>query len=148
MKVELTIPYAPVPWAAPKLSKYRCYDPREADKRAIRFLMREQYDGDPYENYVAILFYFAFEPPKSTSLRNRARMLLGEIRPTKCDCTNLQKLYEDCLKGIVIKDDRHVCAVSSYKCYEQTASVHIIVQDLREYFQEHEEGLKNAVKEG
>jgi Holliday junction resolvase RusA-like endonuclease len=141
MKVELTIPLDPIPWAAPRLSKNRCYDPREADKRAVRFHLRDQYDDEPYEHYVAILFFFAFKPPASTSLKKRCQMLSGEIRPTKCDCTNLQKLYEDCLKGIVIKDDRQVCVVSSYKCYEETPSVQIIVQDLDEYFHEHEQSI-------
>jgi len=148
MKVELTIPYDPVPWASPRLSKNRCWDPREADKRAFRFLLRQQYDASPYEKYVAITFYYAFAPPASASLKKRCKMLSGEIRPTKCDCTNLQKLYEDCLKGIVIKDDRQVCMVSSYKYYEEKAHVDIIVQDLKEYFIEHEKGLADAAQKG
>jgi Holliday junction resolvase RusA-like endonuclease len=148
MKVELTIPLDPVPWAAPKLSKHRCYDPREADKRAIRFYLRDQYDGEPYEKYVSVHFFFAFEPPPSTPLKKRIQMLSGEIRPTKCDCTNLQKLYEDCLKGIVIKDDRQVCVVSSSKCYEEKAHVDILVQDLMEDFIEHEQWVMNATKKG
>lgn len=74
-------------------------------------------------------------------------MLDGKIFPTRCDCTNLQKLYEDCLKGIVIKDDRQVIVVTSYKCYGEEEGVDITVQDLFEYFKEHEQGIEDAVKE-
>ncbi|HUD01716.1 MAG TPA: RusA family crossover junction endodeoxyribonuclease [Rhabdochlamydiaceae bacterium] len=139
MKVELNIPLDPVPWASPRVLKTHCWDPREKDKWAARFHIYDQYDGEPYQKYVAALFFFAFEPPASASLKKRVQMLSGEIRPMRCDCTNLQKLYEDCLKGIVIQDDRQVCVVSSYKCYEEKGSVQIIVQDLDEYFAEHEQ---------
>lgn len=139
MKVDLIIPFTPVPWCAPRLSKNRCYDPKEADKRAIRYLIQQQYEGQPYDKYVAVFFYFAFQIPKSASKKQRQEMLDKKILPTKCDCTNLQKLYEDCLKKIVITDDRNVCVVSSYKCYAEQPSVEITVQDFYEYFKEHED---------
>jgi len=113
----IEIPYEPVPWSAPRLSKFRCYDPREKDKRAIRYLVKEQYKDPMIEGYVNIVFMFGFSIPKSTSKKNAAKMLAQEIIPTRCDCTNLQKLFEDCLKGIVFKDDRLVETISTKKIY-------------------------------
>jgi len=148
VKVELYIPLDPVPWSAPRISKTHCYDTREKDKRAARYYIATQYDGEPYDKYVAIVFLFAFLPPKSATKKQREAMLKQDIIPTKCDCTNLQKLYEDCLKGIVITDDRNVRVVSSYKCYDERGGVSIIVQDAKEYFEEHLQGIKDAVEEG
>lgn len=59
-------------------------------------------------------------------------MLKGEILPTSCDCTNLQKLYEDCLKGIVIKDDRKVAKIFSEKVYGEKEGVFIQILTLKE----------------
>ena len=127
LEFNLHIPFDPVPWTAPRLSKHRCYDPREKDKRAIRFLIREQYTGPLITNRCALIFHYYFAPPKSASAKKKAAMLRGEIIPTKCDCTNLQKLYEDCLKGIVIEDDRIVECVFSAKKYAPKGEVRIQV---------------------
>jgi Holliday junction resolvase RusA-like endonuclease len=70
---------------------------------------------------------FVFPFPKSASKAKKEKMKAGEIIPTKCDCTNLQKLYEDCLKGIVITDDRNVVYVSSFKLYGEKGRVQIKV---------------------
>lgn len=54
-------------------------------------------------------------------------MEAGKIYPTKCDTTNLQKFAEDCLKKIVIEDDRNVVQITSKKLYALSSSVHIKV---------------------
>lgn len=125
---DFHIPFDPVPWAAPKLARYgHAYDIREKDKRAVRYLLKEQYKGDPITNKVRLSFWFNFTPPKSATKAVRVEMLAGRIIPTKCDVTNLVKLYEDCLKGIVIDDDRHVYALEAEKCYKDVAGVKIRV---------------------
>lgn len=146
MKIDLYIPFDPVPWAAPKLSKTHCYDPREKDKRAIRYLIKEQYNGPIYDIYVAIQFTFQFPIPKSATKSMREAMLGKKIFPTKCDCTNLQKLYEDCLKKIVIEDDRKVVITSSAKYYGEFGSVVMVVQDYEGFFKEHTRGIENEIK--
>ena len=125
--ISIEIPFDPVPWAAPRLSRHGCYDPREKDKRVIRYRIKEKYKGLPIEDYVLLRFFFTFSIPKSASKAKRQQMLDGDIIPTKCDCTNLQKLYEDCLKGIVIHDDRNVMFVSSSKEYGSRGHVWIWV---------------------
>lgn len=123
--IHVKLDLDPVPWAAPHLSRGRAYDKREADKRAARFLIREQYEGPLLEGPVRLNFIFTFSIPKSYSAKKRKQVLNHELIPTKCDCTNLQKLYEDCLKGIVFKDDRYVEYVSSYKTFGEKSSIEI-----------------------
>lgn len=125
--IVLEIPFEPVPWASPRLGKHTCYDPRERDKRAIRYLVKEQYKGPVIEEYVNLIFLFGFSMPKSATKKQRDRMLAQEIIPTKCDCTNLQKLFEDCLKGIVFKDDRLVESISSKKLYREKPFMFAII---------------------
>ena len=117
--IILDIPFTPVPWAAPKFSRYRTYDPKEKDKRAARCCLASQYKGEILDEIVMLNFTFFFKPPKSATKKQRISMINGDSIPTRCDCTNLQKLYEDCLKGIVIKDDRKVEKICSQKKYAE-----------------------------
>jgi Holliday junction resolvase RusA-like endonuclease len=147
MKVTLDIAIDPTPWKAPRLGGKFVYSPHNEVKRKIKHYIRQQYNALPYSGYTSIFFHFAFAAPLSASKTQRARMLNREIFPTKMDCTNMQKLFEDCLQGIVISNDNNVISVTSYKCYEETAHVTIIVQDHFEYMKEHEEGIAHAAKE-
>ena len=125
VNVQIHIPFEPVSWAAPRLGRGHAYDPREKDKRAARYLIREQYTGPILKGVCLIWFRFTCSMPKSASKAKRAAMLAGEIIPTKRDVTNMQKLYEDCLKGIVIKDDRQVQTIFAQKIYGEKPSVYI-----------------------
>lgn len=147
MKVTLDIAIDPTPWKAPRLGGKFIYSPHNAVKRKIKHYIRQQYNALPYSGYTSIFFHFAFATPLSASKTQRERMLNREIFPTKMDCTNMQKLFEDCLQGIVISNDNNVVSITSYKCYEETAHVTIIVQDHFEYMKEHEEGIEDAIKE-
>ena len=58
-------------------------------------------------------------------------MLNKEIYYTKTpDCTNVQKFFEDCLKGTVIEDDRYVVESTSRKMYGNTCRVVIKIDVL------------------
>ncbi len=132
--IEIEIPLKPVPWAAAKLSRGRAYDIREPDKRLFKLFLRKANPlRSPITEYTAIRFKYTFEPPKSASKKKRLLMLAGEIIPTSCDCTNLQKLSEDCLKGIIIDDDRKVAKIFSEKIYGEKESILIQVFTLQEY---------------
>ena len=123
--VKIHIPFEPVPWAAPKIGRGHTYDPREADKRAVRYLIAEQYSGPLLDCPMLISFSFVCSIPKTASKKKREAMLSGELVPVKGDLTNFQKLYEDCLKGIVIKDDRKVSIIFAKKMYGEKPSVSI-----------------------
>jgi Holliday junction resolvase RusA-like endonuclease len=131
--IYIEIPFDPVPWAAPRLSRHHAYDPKEKEKRAIRYIIKEQYSDEPIEGYVALFFSFVFQIPKSASKAKRAQMLQGLIIPTRSDCTNCQKLYEDCLKNVVFRDDRNVEVIGSRKLYAEKGSVNITILNRDEY---------------
>ena len=131
--IELEIPLRPISWKAPLKGKYTFYDPCEKDKRSIRFYLKDQYKQDPINDYVIVKFQFLFSVPKSYSKKKKDLALSCQIFPTQKDCTNLQKLYEDCLKGIVITDDRNVIGISSKKFYAQKDSVFINIYTLEDY---------------
>lgn len=126
--LEFTIPLPPTSWQAPKLSRFHCYDPKESEKRAVRYLLKQQYNGDLLKDYVILNFYFQFKIPKSYT---KKQIKLAEnklIFPTRHDCTNMQKLYEDCLKGTVIEDDRYVINISSSKSFGEKDEVKIFLK--------------------
>lgn len=97
----------------------------------MRYLIAEQYKGALLTCSVVLDLLFEFKPPKSATKKRRLAMLSGAILP-RPDCTNLQKLYEDCLKGIVIQDDREVVDIRSKKLYTERDCTTIKVYTLEE----------------
>jgi len=85
------------------------------------------------KGYFVIEFVFAFPIPNSTTKKEKEKMLAGEIIPTGCDCTNLQKFYEDCLKNIIIPDDRYVAKITSEKLYRNKECIFVKIYTLDEY---------------
>ncbi len=129
----LDLANTPIPWAAPKRVKGKFYDIRYLDKLATRRNLHRLYRKDPIKGYVALSFVFYFSPPPSVSKKRREQMLAGEVIPTSCDCTNLQKFYEDCLKNLVITDDRNVAKISSQKLYAENDGIVIKIWTLEEF---------------
>lgn len=123
--IQLELHGKPVPWSASRTNKGHHYDPKAKDKEFAKWQIRAQYRDKPITGFVYLYFTFFFEPPKSASRIQRKEMLSGRLIPTVSDTTNLQKMYEDCLKGIVIEDDRYVSDISSSKRYSEKPGVFI-----------------------
>lgn len=69
-----------------------------------------------------ILAFFGI--PKSVSMKKRAKMLGGEIVPTKKpDADNIIKIVCDALNGIAYKDDSQIFSVTFTKKYSDTPRV-------------------------
>jgi Holliday junction resolvase RusA-like endonuclease len=146
LKVVLQLSVDPTPWKAPRLGRKGVYSPHNDIKRKIKHYIRQQYQDLPYSGYTSLFFCFAFATPTTASKIQKQRMLNREIFPTRIDCTNMQKLFEDCLQGIVITNDKNVISVTSYKFYADDPSVTIVVQDHNEYIEEHEKGINDEVE--
>ena len=144
--ILLHIPLPPVPWQAPLRARGYCYDPKESDKRAARYYIAQQYKAKPLTDFTVLAFKFMFKVPKSYGKKKAIEALAGRVLPTRSDCTNLQKLYEDCLKGIVIDDDRKVIKIMAEKFYGKKDGIFISVLTLSEYL--NMEDISNAVKKG
>lgn len=118
--IQLEVYGKPVPWAASRAGKFHHYDPKAKDKEQARWQIKAQYNDQPYAGAVHLDFTFFFPIPKGTSSVRKRQMLNHVLLPTvKPDTTNMQKLYEDCLKGIVIEDDNAVTDISSRKRYSE-----------------------------
>lgn len=77
------------------------------------------------KGYVSVDFEFYFPYPQSASKKKIQLMEERKIYPTKSDLTNLQKFCEDCLKKIIIEDDRNVVEISSKKLYALDGHINI-----------------------
>lgn len=69
--------------------------------------------------------------PKSTSKKDRARMLSGELKPTKKpDADNICKIICDALNGIAYKDDTQVVELKMQKAYGELEKVIVEIEEL------------------
>ena len=138
--IEIRIDLEPVPWAAATITRCGAFDKRWREKRlSIKFLNANYgHLHSPIPGYVVVDLTFCLPVPKSSSKKKQALMLEGKIFPTKCDTTNLQKFAEDCIKNILITDDRNVVQISSRKLYGKDPHTLIKVWPLEEYQSEGE----------
>lgn len=130
--IEIHIPLPPVPWQPSLKGKHGFYDPKEKEKRCVRFFLKQYYKDLPLTDFTLLHFTFYFKIPKSFTKKKVSSVTQGRLFPTRSDCTNLQKLYEDCLKGIIIDDDRKVIKITSEKYYGPRGGVSIKVMTIDE----------------
>ena len=122
----------PVSWSAALISRGRAYNPKHKEKTEFRNHISSLYLPE-ISGYCVVELEFVFTPPKSAPKKTRKLMLAGEIYPTCKDCTNCQKFMEDCLKDIVMDDDRYVVRISSSKRYGEEAEILIKLYGIQEY---------------
>lgn len=112
---------APVPWAASRVvgGKY-AFSPRFREKEHHQWEIASQYKGEVLDCPVRIIMEFHMPIPASSSKKMRTKILETYVPHTKRpDCTNIQKYCEDCLIGLVIKDDGQVTQITSKKFYAE-----------------------------
>lgn len=99
---SIEIPGAPTGWRAPQFSLGRLWSPHGENKFYIQHRVREiaQQAGIeiPVEGPISLSFTFRFKRVKKKE----------KFHIKRPDLTNLVKLAEDCLSGIVFHDDRQV----------------------------------------
>jgi Holliday junction resolvase RusA-like endonuclease len=94
-------------------------------------LILSQYAGDLLYDAVEIELTFYFAPPKSTPKKKLPLFLKNVLHvSTRPDCTNCQKLFEDCLQGTVIANDRQVQKISSQKQWAAQAYITCIIKKI------------------
>ena len=68
---------------------------------------------------------------KSTSKKDKAKMLSGELKPTKKpDIDNIVKIICDALNGIAYKDDTQVVDLEIKKIYGEVEKVIVEIEEL------------------
>lgn len=85
----------------------------------VRLLASQAMAGrPPLEGPLELRLAAIFEPPRSWSKRKTAAALCGLIQPTgRPDATNVAKLIEDALNGVVYRDDAQIVRLSASKRY-------------------------------
>lgn len=111
----------PVAWTPSRVVHGKhAFSPRFREKEHHQWEIASQYKGELIEGALVIRMEFHMPIPESTSKKLRAKMLETYFPHIKRpDCTNLQKYSEDCLIGLVIKDDSLVTHISSRKFYAE-----------------------------
>lgn len=72
------------------------------------------FNGEP----VTVTIDAQYAIPQSTTKRNRERIALGDLQPTKKpDADNIAKIICDGLNGVAYKDDAQITALHVFKSY-------------------------------
>lgn len=133
--IQLELNGKPACWSASQQGKNGFYDKKAKEKEYARWQLRAQYRETPIAGFFAVDFVFFIPIPKNTSRAMRAQMLSRKVLPTSPDTTNLQKLYEDCLQGIVVENDRYANRISSVRYYSDRPGVLINLYPWQEYLE-------------
>lgn len=139
--IELRLECDPSPWVAPTKGRHGFYDKKSKEKELAFWQIKSQYKGPLIIEPVSIEFIFYIAVQKTTSKKDRQLKLTGQILPTTPDTTNMQKLYEDCLQGTVIENDRLCNKITSVRYYSNNPGVKILVRTWQEELNQQKENL-------
>jgi Holliday junction resolvase RusA-like endonuclease len=127
--IEIVINGVPLPWKAPYVGSKGAYSPRYHEVQIFRKIIQDQYHGEIIDVAINCDLVFYMPIPKSVSKKKRQLMLSGSIRPEVTpDRTNMAKLYEDCLQGIVIKNDAKIVDGRISKYYSEVPRTVIVIE--------------------
>lgn len=116
---EIRLEGPPVSWSAPVVTRRGIsFSPKLKKKKKAVAEVKSQYFKGLLEGAISLEFYFYMPIPKSLSVKKK-EALENTFHLKTPDVTNLQKFAEDCLTGIVFKDDKQVCCTCSQKIYSK-----------------------------
>ena len=127
MRAFLTIPGKPLGKQRPRVTKWGTYTP----KQTINYetLVQQLYITNKLpklEGYLEVKIKAYYPIPKSTSKKNKEKMLKGELLPDKKpDLDNIMKIICDALNGIAYDDDKQIIKGSIYKAYADGPKVEV-----------------------
>ena len=132
MKVDFTIPSAPVPKSRPRFNTNTGRAFTDDKTRIFENIVSLAYGARHYfdDSYIRIRMKFKFEVPKSYSKKKRIEALEGKIRPTKADIDNYIKSVLDGLNGKAFKDDRYIYALFAETEYSEEASIEVSIESI------------------
>lgn len=134
--IAFTVPGKPVGKQRPRFSRQgtavRTYTPQKtADYENLVRISYRAVSKQKLEGAIGATIRGYFEPPRSTSKKQRQKMLSGEIGYTKkVDADNLAKSILDALNGVAYTDDAQVSLLLVYKAYAETARVEVQLKEL------------------
>lgn len=129
--IILEIPGIPFPWRSPTITRFGAFSPNRAKIRKLQTYVRKLYLGRPLTGAVSCSMVFFMPMPKRFSKKKRQDALCGKIFPvTRPDRTNLGKLYEDILNGVVWIDDAQIVDGFVREVYGETPHMVFIIKEL------------------
>ena len=117
--------------ARARVTRWGAYTPDKTVlyENLIKLSFQQKYPNHkPFDGYLKMNIKAIFEPVKSTSKKNRALMLKGEIKPSKKpDIDNICKCVLDALNKIAYVDDIQVIELNVSKEYGEVGKLEIEV---------------------
>ena len=108
------------------------YNSQETEEGRFLFEVQQQWKchSNPIECPVKVRCSFEMPIPKGTSNKKRRAMIADEIKHTKKpDLSNLIKFVEDCLNGVVWKDDSQIVCLVGLKFYSREPKTLIMIDE-------------------
>ena len=107
---HITLLGTPKPARLKKKRNGKLYNARNLYMRACKWRIKIQYRTQAYVGPVRIDYFFGFPIPKSWPKEQKELATTTRMPHTlRPDYDNLKKLYNDCIKGIIIRDDSQMC---------------------------------------
>lgn len=129
--IKLEIPGIPISWRAHAGSGRRSFNPLYKEREMIQWYVKNQ-TSVFLEGALHIDYEFHLPIPKSFSKKKRRAAIEGVLpHISKKDCTNMQKFFEDCIKGILFEDDAQVISGSFKKLYSENPHTIITVSEVK-----------------
>jgi len=133
--ITLEVKGKPIAKARPRFARcgkfVRTYDPQETEESRFLFEVQKQWNRPPMETPVKVRCSFEMPIPKSTSKKKSWAMIKDEIKHTKKpDISNLIKFVEDCLNGVVFKDDSQIIYLAGGKFYSEEPKTIIMIEEV------------------
>lgn len=133
-KVTFTVPGVATAWArAGRKGGLSFTPPKQRSAMVdIKILAQRAMAGGPLLGGPVMMKVEATYPwPKSVTAKRRNDPN-GHWKDTRPDLSNLVKLIEDALIGVVYGDDGQIAGSTSFKTYDEAAEIKVTVAELRE----------------
>lgn len=133
---EFTVPGKCVAKGRPRFRKYHnfvtTYTPPETKRYEQEVLkaFNKKYRGKKLEGAIKAEICVIFEPPTSTSKKQKEEMLKGNVPYTKkADLDNYIKSLADSINGVAYDDDSAIDEIHAYKMYGPVSCTQIRLTD-------------------
>jgi len=132
-QITFTVKGTPIHLERARHGKGNTYDTarNKGAKQAIAWEAKAAMAGqEPFKGPVRMRLLFLFDWPSSYT-KTRRKACYGNMKDTKPDIDNLQKLVADALNGIVYEDDSQVTEIHATKFFTETgACTRILIEPL------------------
>lgn len=135
MKIQFTIPGAPVAKARPRVTRTgHAYTPKKTSdyEKLVQIYAKQEMAVqrlNPVVDAVKLTVEAFFPIPSSWTKAKQKKALEGDLEHTsKPDIDNLCKAVQDAMNGIVYKDDSQIVLVVGSKAYASEPRVEVTVE--------------------